>query len=192
MSPPQVLLIALQCAESFEQIGFGYFLGGSLASSLQGEPRSTNDIDFVVDLSPSQVEPLARVLGGDFDVDVESLKEAAARGSSWNIYHLRTFIKVDLFMLRTSPFDQSEFSRRRRVVLTPDGRSLYIKSPEDSVLRKLLWFQQGGEVSTTQWRDIVQILRVSRVQLDTSYLDTWAERLNVTALLTRARAEAGP
>lgn len=189
MSQPRVLLIALQCAEAFEQGRVGYFLGGSLASSLQGEPRSTNDIDFVVDLHPSQVEPLARVLGGDFDVDVESLKEAAARKGSWNIYHLQTLIKVDLFILRTSPFDQSEFSRRHRMVLTPDGRSLYVKSPEDSVLRKLLWFQQGGEVSTTQWRDIVQILRVSGEQLDTRYMDTWAERLGVGVLLARARAE---
>lgn len=190
MSQPRVLLVALQCAEAFEREGIGYFLGGSLASSMQGEPRSTNDIDFVVDLHPSQVESLARALERDFDIDVESLKEAAARRGSWNIYHLQTLIKVDLFMLRPSPFDQSEFSRRRRMEVTPDGRGLSIKSPEDTVLRKLLWFRQGGEVSTTQWRDIVQVLRVSGGQLDTEYMETWAERLGVAALLARAQGEA--
>lgn len=169
MNTPRVLLIAL---------------------SLQGEPRSTNDIDFVVDLRPSQVAPLAQALGADFDIDVESLKEEASRRGSWNIYHLQTLIKVDLFMLRTSPFDQSEFSRRRRMVVPPQGRSLYIKSPEDSVLRKLLWFKQGGEVSSTQWRDIIQVLRVSRDLLDTPYMDSWAAQLGVTSLLSRARSEA--
>jgi hypothetical protein len=62
-----------------------YFLGGSLATSLQGEPRSTNDIDFVVDLRASQVRPLIDALGADFDVDEESLREAVAQRSSWNI-----------------------------------------------------------------------------------------------------------
>jgi hypothetical protein len=134
MSLPRVLLVALQCAEVFEQGGVGYFLGGSLASSMQGEPRSTNDIDFVVDLRHSQVESLARALEADFDIDVESLKEAALRRGSWNIYHLQTLIKVDLFMLRLSPFDQSEFSRRHRMVVTPDGRGLYIKSAPQTLV----------------------------------------------------------
>lgn len=89
-------------------------------------------------------------------------------------------------MLRQGPFDESEFTRRRRVVLTPEGLGLYVKSPEDSVLRKLLWFQEGGQTSTTQWRDIVQILRVSAGSLDTAYLEDWADRLGVAALLARA------
>lgn len=190
MNEPDVLQIALQCAAALEQIQVNYFLGGSLASSLQGEPRATNDIDFVVDLRTSQVEPLAEALGEEFDVDTESLKEAAARKGSWNVFHLPTVTKIDLFILRTGPFDQSEFARRRRVVLTPDGRGLYIKSPEDSVLRKLLWFQQGGGVSNTQWRDIIQLLRLSADHLDIAYMDSWADLLGVASLLCRARAEA--
>ena len=94
MSVPDALLVSLQCAEAFEQVQVGYFLGGSLASSLQGEPRSTNDIDFVVDLRLSQVEPLAQTLGDDFDVDVESLKEAVAQRRSWNIFPLPTVTKA--------------------------------------------------------------------------------------------------
>ncbi|NMO19414.1 hypothetical protein HPC49_22450 [Pyxidicoccus fallax] len=190
MNEPAVLLVALQCAEAFEQAQVGYFLGGSLASSLQGEPRATNDIDFVVDLKPAQVEPLAQALGSDFEVDVESLRESAARRSSWNIFHQPTVTKVDLFMLRSGAFDHSEFSRRRRVVLTSAGRGLYIKSPEDSVLRKLLWFREGGEVSTTQWRDVVQILRLAAGTLDEGYLREWASRLGTQALLERAMRDA--
>jgi hypothetical protein len=127
-----------------------YFLGGSLASSLQGEPRSTNDIDFVVDLRAPQVQPLIDALGADFDADEEALREAVARRGSWNIYH-----------------------------------------PEDTVLRKLMWFRDGGEVSTSQWRDIVQVLRVSAGKLDDSYLDEWSGRLGVAPLLAKAREAAG-
>lgn len=129
MNEPAVLHVALQCAEAFEQVRADYFLGGSLASSLQGEPRATNDIDFVVDLKPVQVEPLAAALGSDFEVDIDSLREAAIRRSSWNLFHQPTVTKVDLFLLRAGEFDRSEFSRRRRVVLTAEGRGLYIKSP---------------------------------------------------------------
>ena len=115
MNEPDILGVALQCAEAFERAGTGYFLGGSLASSLQGEPRATNDIDFVVDLRLPQLEPLVRELGEDFDIDGESLREAVVRRSSWNIFHLPSVTKVDLFLLGSGSFDVSEFSRRRRV-----------------------------------------------------------------------------
>lgn len=191
MNVPDVISVALQCAEAFENAGVGYFLGGSLASSLQGEPRATNDIDFVVELRANQIPPLALALGADFDVDEESLREAVARRGSWNIFHLPSVTKVDLFLLRQGDFDASEFSRRRRVVLTDDGRGLFIKSPEDSVLRKLLWFRDGGETSSTQWRDIVQLLRLGAGQLDMSYLHTWAGKLGIEPLLGRALNAAG-
>ncbi len=182
--------VALAVARAFEALGIGYFLGGSFASSIQGEPRATNDIDFVVDLSPSKVEPLAQALGPDFEVDVESLLEAARQRRTWNIFHLPTAVKIDLFILQPSPFDLSEFSRRRAVELGP-AMSLVVKSPEDTVLRKLLWFQAGGGVSERQWRDVVQVLRVSGAAMDETYLVQWAERLGIAELLDRARIEAG-
>ncbi len=190
MSDPDVIRVALECAEAFEKAQVGYFLGGSLASSFQGEPRATNDIDFVVDLRLPQLEPLARALGEDFDVDAESLREAIVRRGSWNIFHLPSVTKVDLFLLGTSAFDMSEFSRRRRVVLTAEGGGLFIKSPEDSVVRKLLWFREGGESSSTQWRDIIQILRLSAGSLDMSYINHWTKSLGLEGLLARALNES--
>ncbi|MCI0572812.1 MAG: hypothetical protein L0Y66_18835 [Myxococcaceae bacterium] len=186
---PAPLQVALTVGHAFDSLGIGYFLGGSLASSIQGEPRATNDIDFVVDLRAEQVAALEAALGPDFDVDAESLREAARRRSSWNIFHLPSATKVDLFIKRDSDFDQSEFSRRQQVELFP-GESLSVKSPEDTVLRKLLWFRQGGETSSTQWRDIVQVLRVSGASLDRGYLQDWALRLAVDELLTRALTNA--
>lgn len=181
--------VALIVAHALEQAGVPYFLGGSVASSLQGEPRSTNDIDFVVDLRANQIQALIQALGADFEMDEESLAEEVNRRGSWNVFFLPLAMKIDLFIKKHSPFDLSEFSRRRRFELG-EGKSLQVKSPEDTVLRKLLWFREGGEVSTTQWRDLVQVLRMSAGGLDDAYLSEWASTLGLTELLERARGEA--
>jgi hypothetical protein len=184
-----VLDIALRVTEALERTGVGYFLGGSLASSFQGEPRATNDIDLVLDLEEGRVERLAVELGADFDVDEVALRRAAAEKTSWNVIYLPTATKIDLFVLRGSPFDRSEFRRRRRVEVRA-GRSMFVKSPEDTVLRKLLWYRTGGEVSDRQWRDVVQVLRQSRSLIDPRYLDEWAAEIGVEDLLARARKAA--
>jgi hypothetical protein len=186
---PLALRVALAVGKALDATGVGYFLGGSLASSIQGEPRATNDIDMVVALRAEQVRAFAEALGPDFDVDEESLREAAVARSSWNIFHLPTAMKVDLFILRDSEFDRSEFSRRQQVQLRP-GESLTVKSAEDTVVRKLLWFRQGGEGSSNQWRDVVQVLRVAGDTLDEAYLGHWAKHLGVDDLLARAQTES--
>ena len=188
---PSALSVALLVAGALERVGADYFLGGSLASSLQGEPRATNDIDMVVDLGPWKVAAFAAALGADFDVDTAALAAALGRGESWTIFYTPVFTKIDLFPLGDQPFDRSEFARRRVVVVGRDGATLAVKSPADSVLRKLAWYRGGGEVSAKQWRDVVEVLRVSGQTLDDGYLDHWAPRLAVADLLERARREAG-
>ena len=95
--------------------------------------------------------------------------------------------KIDFFGCGHEPFDESEFSRRRLVPVNAAGDQLFVKTPEDTVLRKLLWYRQGGEVSDKQWRDVVSVLRVSGPVLQVEYLDRWAAKLGVTNLLERAR-----
>lgn len=87
------------------------------------------------------------------------------------------------------PYDQSEFARRKKIQIRPNGDALVLKSPEDSVVRKLLWFQDGGGVSNKQWRDVVQLIKIN-TNLDSEYLETWARQLGITGLLEKARAEA--
>jgi len=87
--------VALTVARALERLGIPYFVGGSLASSLQGEPRSTNDVDFVVDLPEARVDAFAEALGPAFEVDVDALKDAARRRGSWNIFHLPLVVKID-------------------------------------------------------------------------------------------------
>jgi hypothetical protein len=183
-----VLDVTLLVTGALERCGIDYFLGGSLATSFQGEPRATNDVDLVVALAEGSVAPLVAALGPDFEVDVEALRRTAREGGSWNVIYAPLVTKIDLFMRGTAPYDLSEFERRRRVEPRA-GRSLFIKSPEDSVLRKLLWYRAGGSVSDRQWRDVVEVLRHS-APLDIAYLDTWADRLALSALLARARRDA--
>jgi hypothetical protein len=178
--------IALVLARALDGIGVAYFLGGSLASSLQGEPRATNDIDFVVDLDLDRVDALAAALGDDFSIDRESIRDAIRHRRSANIFFLPLVTKIDLFVLGSGAFDTSEFARRRPVRVRGE-ESIVVKSAEDSILRKLLWYVEGGEQSEKQWRDVVEILRVSGPILETAYLDKWAKTLGVTHLLDRAR-----
>ena len=185
----ETVQVAVAVARALESVGIEYALGGSVATSVQGEPRSTNDIDFAVRLHESQVEKLIAALGPDFDVDEESLREAVRQRRSANIFHLGAMVNVDLFNRGAVSFDQSEFSRRVRVDLQPGP--IYLATTEDNLLRKLRWFRIGGEVSDRQWRDILGLLRVSGETLDLIYLRRWAKDLGIEDLLERALATKG-
>jgi hypothetical protein len=181
--------IALLVAEAVESVGGEYFVGGSVASSLQGEPRATNDIDFVVVMT--RVRAFAEALGPDFEVDQTMLRDALSTSGSANIFYLPFVTKIDIFGRGDGAYDSVEFERRRRVRIRNSGEQLWIKTAEDTVLRKLLWYRQGGEVSDKQWRDVVGVLRVGGPDLDVPYLDHWALRLGVSSLLARARTDSG-
>lgn len=187
-APLEVEEVAAAVARALEQVGVEYALGGSVATSLQGEPRSTNDIDFAVRLSAPQAAPLVAALGPDFAVDEPSLLEAIEKGRSANIFHLPSMTKVDLFIRGGEPFDEMELSRRRPVRLRSVDLEISVASPEDNLLRKLRWFRLGGETSDRQWRDILGLLRISGGTMDMAYVERWARTLGVDDLLARARA----
>lgn len=182
--------VALRVAAALEAVGSAYFVGGSLASSLQGEPRATNDVDIVVEMMAHRVPAFAKALGDDFEVDEEMLRDALRRGGCANIFYLPMVTKVNLFAVGGTPYDEVEFARRRRVAVRASGDSLYVKAPEDTVLRKLLWYREGGMVSSKQWRNLVEVLRVSGGEIDERHLSGWAIRLGIDDLLSKARAEA--
>lgn len=191
MKPPffEMEEVAVTLGRAFDELGIRYLVGGSVASSLMGEPRATNDIDVLVELSERQVDELSARLGPDFEVDAESLKEAVRRRGSWNIFYLPLVTKVDLFIKRLDPFDAMELDRRVQVKLA--GGSLFVATAEDILLRKLEWFRRGGEASSSQWRDVLGVLRVSGQTIDRAHVALWSQRLGVTDLWRRACTEAG-
>ncbi len=129
--------VALRVGAAIEAVGGAYFVGGSLASSLQGEPRATNDIDMVLELPLGRIIQLKNALGEDFEVDIDMLRDALLHGRCCNLFYLPSVTKVDLFAVGPTPYDESEFSRRRRVPVRSTGETLFVKAPEDTVLRKL-------------------------------------------------------
>ena len=181
--------VALRVADALESAGAAYFVGGSLASSLDGQPRATNDIDFVIDMPIARIGEFVTALGAEFEVDLDMLRDAVMHGRSANIFYLPLVLKIDLFGHAHGPYDETEFSRRRAIEVR-EGRVLFIKAPEDTVLRKMLWFRQGGEVSERQWRDLMGVLRTQGPTLDLAYLHAWAKQLGISDLLVRATAEA--
>jgi hypothetical protein len=191
---PDPVAVAVSIAEALNRVGVRYVVGGSFASSLYGEPRSTNDIDVVADLSAEKVQPLADALGPEYYISVPAADEAVRTGGSFNIIHMRTAVKVDLFIAGSDSLDRERLRRRRHVNVSGDepSTSLFVDTPEDTILRKLEWFQRGGRSSERQWRDVVGVLRIQHGALDESYLREWASRLQITDLLDAARAEADP
>lgn len=182
------LAIASLVARALENLGVSYFVGGSLASTLHGEPRLTRDADLVAELQAHHAEPLARALAGVFYVDAESVGRAIARRGSFNVIHLATAFKVDVFVSKRRPFDSSQFARRKAT--GGKGEEVYMSSAEDTVLAKLDWYREGGEVSDQQWRDALAILAVQRDRLDREYLHAWADSLGIEDLLERALVQS--
>jgi hypothetical protein len=182
---------ALLVARHLDALGILHTVGGSIASSFAGEPRSTVDIDIVAALDARHVEVLVAALSAEFYVDADGLRRAILTRSSTNLIHQATQLKVDLFVAGGTPLDARQLARRLAVDLG-DGRCLYVHPPEDILLQKLRWYRRGGEVSDRQWRDIAAIVRVQGSRLDREYLRDGAGILGVSDLLDRALGEAPP
>lgn len=180
--------VALAVVAVLDGLGVASTVGGSIASSFAGEPRSTIDVDIVAALEEAHVAPLASALSARFYVDADALRRAVRLRSSANLIHLETLLKVDLFVAGGTPLDAQQLARRQAVSLG-SGRILHVHPPEDILLQKLRWFRQGGEVSDRQWRDIAAIVRVQGDRLDRDYLRRNAPRLDVSDLLVRALDE---
>jgi len=189
--PNEIARITLLVAHALEQMGVPYAVGGSLASSLHGVMRSTLDVDIVADMRQEHIQPLVAALSEEFYVDEEMMRDALRRRSSFNLIHYETAFKVDIFIRKIRPFDQMQLERRKLAVIVADPeQSVYVLSPEDTLLAKLERYRLGGEVSERQWRDVLGILQVREGELDLDYVRTWARELQVTDLLERALNEA--
>jgi hypothetical protein len=177
---------------ALERLGVAYRVGGSVATSAYGMPRSTLDVDLVCDLTRTAVAPLVALLRDDYYVDADMIDEAIRLRRSFNVIHLATMLKVDVFVVKDRPFDQAAFSRCVLDTLEEgeQARRFALSTPEDMVLHKLDWYRAGDEVSERQWLDVLGVLKVQDQALDWAYVRRWAEQLGLSDLLERAMQDA--
>ena len=190
MSQPELLRLVVA---RLDEAGIEYMLTGSLASSLQGEPRATHDIDLVIAIRTAASD-VARTLKTLFPepqyyLDEEAIHNAIETRGMFSMIETEEGNKVDFWVLTDDAFDQARFARRS--VEDFEGLLLRVSCPEDTILMKLRWAQLSGG-SEKQFIDALRVYEVQHALLDHSYLDTWAARLGVTALLARLRSEAQP
>ncbi|MFN2202544.1 MAG: hypothetical protein ACK2UO_15180, partial [Caldilineaceae bacterium] len=179
--------ITLRVVSVLEELAIDYAIGGSLASSLYGSYRATQDSDLVADIQVSDIASLVERLKSEFYVSAVAALEAVTRRSSFNLIHLETSYKIDIFVPKQRDFDRLQLRRATPSALgLASPREALFCSAEDTILAKLEWYRLGGEVSDRQWSDVRNMLRVQGDGLDRAYMREMAVQLGVLDLLDRA------
>ncbi|NOZ85680.1 MAG: hypothetical protein GXP49_05360 [Deltaproteobacteria bacterium] len=185
MSQQELLKRVIQ---TLDLIGIKYMITGSVASSLQGEPRSTHDIDMVITIEKPQVMKLVENFPPpDFYLDEESILDAINRQSMFNLIDVTTGDKVDFWLLTDDPFDQTRFSHK--ICEKFMDMEMRVSTPEDTILAKLRWAKLSGG-SEKQFTDALRVYEVQYGELDIDYLEHWAKKLQVESLWKRLTEEA--
>lgn len=188
---PEQIAVTTIVTDALDALGVLYAIGGSFASALHGVMRATMDADLVADMRQEHVAPFVQALGEAFYADAEMMREAIGQHKSFNLIHLDTMFKVDVFVARPRDFDRAQLARRQLHLLAEDPeRRAYVASAEDTVLAKLEWYWLGGQTSDRQWRDVLGVLKVQGQRLDLAYMRHMATGLGVQDLLERVLEES--
>ncbi len=192
MSLNETLQITLEFAAVLEKLGIDYLVGGSVASSLYGIPRATQDVDMLVRMAPSHVGPLVHALGDQYYADENAIRDAVQSKESFNVIHLNSMFKIDIFIFSSEELLQEEMSRAKKVIVSEEPQqTLWVADAADIVIQKLLWYEQGGRVSERQWEDIIGVIKVSGQDLDMKHIEKWVKAKGLKELLSKALLEAG-
>jgi hypothetical protein len=187
-----IIAITLHVARVCEELGLPYLVSGSLASSLHGIPRATQDVDLVVAMTQNDVAAFVGALRGDFYLDEDAIRTAIERQASFNIVHLGSYFKADVFVAKDDEPSRLQMSRGRRYSLGDDpAQSLLVASAEDVIAQKLYWYALGHRASERQWSDALGVLKVAGPSLDLPYLRRISSLLGVDSLLREAAGTAG-
>jgi hypothetical protein len=190
VTDPDLLAALAPLFRVLDGLGVRYFVGGSIASSAHGVARASVDGDIVAELGAAHIAGIVSALGDSYYVSEERVRDAVTRKASFNLIHLDTMLKIDVFVSRNRPLDRRAFERSRPASIG-GGAMLPICSAEDIILAKLEWYRRGGEVSERQWTDVMGVLQATGTTLDLPYLSRGAAEADVQDLLTRALREAG-
>ena len=178
--------IILDFVHRLERLSIPYMIVGSFASSVWGRPRATHDTDIVLVAEGPTARSLREVLDPDYYVPERGFEDAIRRRGMVNVIHQKPVWKIDLIFRSDEPFQRTQFDRR--LALPFKGATLFVASPEDTILAKLDWSRRGE--SERQFRDALGIYEVQRGSLDLAYLAHWAASLGVVDLLKQLESQA--
>lgn len=191
MSESEEYLVLKQLTDALDDLKIDYAIGGSIASSLYGKVRFTQDADITVAALGDKAERLYDVLKESFYISKDAMYQAISNRSSFNIIHLKSAFKIDIFIQKGDDFHRQLFLRRRKVKLVESINHLFdIVSAEDIILLKLQWYQSAGCVSERQWSDVLGVLTVQSQSLDMKYLKSCSDRLSLGDILQKAIQES--
>lgn len=191
MNEANELSVLREFIDALEALSIQYAIGGSVASSLYGQVRFTQDADIAVTPFGESICVLCDQLNDSFYISEDAIRQAHQHGGSFNAIHFKTAFKIDAFVTQGTPFEQQLLLRRRQFRLDESTHKDFdIVSPEDIVLLKLQWFQQGGAISEKQWNDILGVLITQADKIDVPYMQNWATSLRIHEQLEKALQQA--
>jgi hypothetical protein len=176
--------LLVDCLRRLNRAEMSYMLTGSMASNYWGIPRTTHDLDFVIQLPISSIAKLAHEFQGDYYFDEEAIRTANLRPPhQFNLIDTRSALKVDFWYLRPKPpfFEREMFARRIKVPVF--GERAWLATAEDVILHKLYWHQLTP--SERQLNDAAGIREIQKENLDAAYLRHWAKELGLTETLEK-------
>jgi hypothetical protein len=176
-----------QALDALEALEIPYMVVGSFASTLWGRPRMTHDADLVVEIAAEKVPELARLLAPHFYAPPFVIADAVSKSGQFNVIHLDCAFKIDLWLRKDSPYHAASFERRLIGVVF--GREVWVSSPEDVILSKLLWYR-AAPVLDRQFQDALEVYEIQERYLEHAYLDHWARTLGILDLLERVKQQA--
>lgn len=165
------------CSERLEKLGIDYMLTGSMALVHYAMPRTTTDIDMVVELSVKNADRFIKAFEDDYYVPHNRVRDAITRNKMFNVLNQQTIIKIDCVIRKNDEFSLKAFSRKQRVNYTDDFE-VWIISKEDLIISKLNWAKTSK--SEMQMRDVGSILRNG---YDKEYVNGWVNKLGLSEIL---------
>lgn len=193
MKTPEILQAIQPVITVLNELSIPYYIGGSIASSMYGIARATMDVDMVADIKPCHVSTLKQLLEKDYYVDENMIMDAIKESSSFNLIHLKTMIKIDIFFQKADSYSKHALDRKKKDLLVEydDASEFFFSSPEDVIINKLKWFEMTERTSERQWLDVIGVLKVQNTNLDIEYLKCWCAKLDLMSLLEAAFNDAG-
>ena len=177
-------------AGAFADLHIDHYVGGSVASSFHGATRTTMDVDIVADLAADHVPMLVRLLKNEYYASETAMVDAVMSRTCFNLIHLATSFKVDVFVCRNRPFDRNAMQRAKTARLGNEPQiELRIATVEDSIISKLEWYRLSNETSDRQWNDVLRLRDLVGDAADFAYLEQAAASVNVADLLHRLMSQ---